>query len=80
MAEGESPAQGSRAAGRLDRLRARDRGRREQEVQATDGAAGESSPSAMLDIRDLRIHFPTDDGLVKAVDGLSFVLDPRVRY
>ena len=75
MAEGESPAQESRAGGRLARLRARDRGGREREVQATDGTAGESSPSAMLDIRDLRIHFPTDDGLVKAVDGLSFVLD-----
>jgi peptide/nickel transport system ATP-binding protein len=75
MAEGESPAQESRAGGRLARLRARDRGGREREVQATDGAAGESPPSALLDIRDLRIHFPTDDGLVKAVDGLSFVLD-----
>ena len=28
----------------------------------------------LLDVRDLRIHFPTDDGLVKAVDGLSFGL------
>ena len=26
-------------------------------------------------MRDLRIHFPTDDGLVKAVDGLSFTLE-----
>ena len=31
--------------------------------------------SSMLDVRDLRIHFPTDDGLVKAVDGVSFSLD-----
>ncbi len=31
--------------------------------------------SAMLEVRDLRIHFPTDDGLVKAVDGVSFALD-----
>jgi peptide/nickel transport system ATP-binding protein len=28
-----------------------------------------------LDVRDLRVHFPTEDGLVKAVDGLSFTLD-----
>jgi peptide/nickel transport system ATP-binding protein len=31
--------------------------------------------SAMLEVRDLRIHFPTDDGIVKAVDGVSFSLD-----
>jgi peptide/nickel transport system ATP-binding protein len=30
---------------------------------------------AFLDVRDLRIHFPTDDGLVKSVDGLSFRLE-----
>ncbi|GGO92941.1 ABC transporter ATP-binding protein [Wenjunlia tyrosinilytica] len=28
-----------------------------------------------LAVRDLRVHFPTDDGLVKSVDGLSFTLD-----
>jgi peptide/nickel transport system ATP-binding protein len=47
----------------------------ELEAHATREAAGEAEPSAMLDIRDLRIHFPTDDGLVKAVDGLSFTLE-----
>jgi peptide/nickel transport system ATP-binding protein len=26
-------------------------------------------------VRDLRIHFPTDDGLVRSVDGLSFQLE-----
>jgi peptide/nickel transport system ATP-binding protein len=30
---------------------------------------------AFLELRDLRIHFPTDDGLVKSVDGLSFTLE-----
>jgi peptide/nickel transport system ATP-binding protein len=29
----------------------------------------------LLEIKDLRVHFPTDDGLVKAVDGLSVRLE-----
>jgi peptide/nickel transport system ATP-binding protein len=33
------------------------------------------APKAFLDVRDLQIHFPTDDGLVKSVDGLSFSLE-----
>jgi peptide/nickel transport system ATP-binding protein len=41
--------------------------------EVTDTSA--PTTSAMLDVRDLRIHFPTDDGLVKAVDGISFTLD-----
>src|SRR5690242_1638797 len=32
-------------------------------------------PKPYLDVNDLRVHFPTEDGLVKAVDGLSFSLD-----
>jgi peptide/nickel transport system ATP-binding protein len=32
-------------------------------------------PSSFLEVRDLRVHFPTDDGLVKSVDGLSFGLE-----
>ncbi|OLE25863.1 MAG: peptide ABC transporter ATP-binding protein [Actinobacteria bacterium 13_1_20CM_3_71_11] len=31
--------------------------------------------SDFLEVKDLRIHFNTDDGLVKAVDGLSFGLE-----
>src|SRR5215467_4091761 len=31
--------------------------------------------TGFLDVRDLRVHFPTDDGLVKAVDGVSFKLE-----
>jgi peptide/nickel transport system ATP-binding protein len=43
---------------------------------AGNGAFPSGPPSdAMLHVEDLRIHFPTDDGLVKAVDGISFTLD-----
>ena len=31
--------------------------------------------AALLEVRDLQIHFPTQDGLVKAVDGVSFTLE-----
>jgi peptide/nickel transport system ATP-binding protein len=37
------------------------------------GAAATSA--AYLELRDVKVHFPTDDGLVKAVDGLSFAID-----
>jgi peptide/nickel transport system ATP-binding protein len=30
---------------------------------------------AFLHVKDLRVHFPTDDGVVKSVDGLSFSLE-----
>ena len=36
-------------------------------------AADEARP--FLDVRDLRVRFTTDDGVVKAVDGLSFSLE-----
>jgi len=29
-------------------------------------------PEPLLEVKNLRVHFPTDDGLVKAVDGLNF--------
>jgi peptide/nickel transport system ATP-binding protein len=38
----------------------------------------ESQPppsGAFLQVKDLRVHFPTDDGVVKSVDGLSFSVD-----
>ncbi|MCX4586080.1 ABC transporter ATP-binding protein [Streptomyces sp. NBC_01481] len=39
--------------------------------------AGRGAPpgTGFLQIRDLRIHFDTDDGLVRAVDGISFELE-----
>ncbi|MGW0895409.1 ABC transporter ATP-binding protein [Streptomyces goshikiensis] len=30
---------------------------------------------AFLEVRDLKVHFPTEDGLVKSVDGLTFSLE-----
>ncbi|MEV0037217.1 ABC transporter ATP-binding protein [Streptomyces sp. NPDC050804] len=37
------------------------------------GSAGDAADK-FLSVRDLRIHFDTDDGLVKSVDGVSFDL------
>jgi peptide/nickel transport system ATP-binding protein len=50
------------------------RQRQADEDEAVEGATGPRS-GAMLDVQNLKIHFPTDDGLVKAVDGVSFSLD-----
>ena len=30
----------------------------------------------LLEVKDLKVHFPTDDGLVKAVDGVTYSLQP----
>ena len=50
------------------------------ELSKSGAAVGEPvkdspAPSAFLEVRDLKVHFPTDDGLVKSVDGLSFTLE-----
>ena len=72
MAGGEAPREEGRPDRRFAGLRARGR---EPAGQTADQAPAESAPTAVLDIRDLHIHFPTDDGLVKAVDGVSFALE-----
>jgi peptide/nickel transport system ATP-binding protein len=36
---------------------------------------GVGGVGGFLQVKDLRVHFPTDDGVVKSVDGLSFNLE-----
>ncbi|WP_329334441.1 ABC transporter ATP-binding protein [Streptomyces sp. NBC_00663] len=50
------------------------------ELSKSGAAVGEPTPASpaptsFLEVRDLKVHFPTDDGLVKSVDGLSFKLE-----
>jgi peptide/nickel transport system ATP-binding protein len=39
------------------------------------GSAANADHEAFLEVDDLRVHFPTDDGVVKSVDGITFSLE-----
>ncbi|MEU3819504.1 ABC transporter ATP-binding protein [Streptomyces sp. NPDC030392] len=41
----------------------------------TEGTPAQTGSDAFLSVRDLRVRFSTEDGIVKAVDGLSFDLE-----
>ena len=45
------------------------------ETLLRDGPLEPVGDQPFLDVRDLRVQFATDDGLVKSVDGLSFGVD-----
>jgi len=45
-----------------------------QSQSAATGEVATPVGDGLLEVRDLRISFPTDDGLVQAVDGVSFSL------
>jgi peptide/nickel transport system ATP-binding protein len=46
-----------------------------QESRVPQDGPAPSPVEAFLQVKDLRVHFPTDDGVVKSVDGLSFSVD-----
>ena len=46
------------------------------DTQRRPAPSAPRNADAFLSVEDLRVHFPTDDGLVKSVDGLTFDVHP----
>jgi peptide/nickel transport system ATP-binding protein len=44
-------------------------------TEPTTATTDRGTGRPFLELKDLRVHFPTDDGLVRAVNGLSFTLE-----
>lgn len=44
-------------------------------TDSADQPVASRPPTSFVEVRDLRVQFPTEDGLVHAVDGLSFALE-----
>jgi peptide/nickel transport system ATP-binding protein len=66
---------GRRASRWLGSGRARDGSAQAQATVSGSDITSGPGERAVLEVRDLQVHFPTDDGLVKSVDGVSFALD-----
>ncbi len=44
-------------------------------TQERPASGGRPAGGPFLEVEDLKVHFSTDDGLVKSVDGLSYSLE-----